>query len=114
MIRYAVTSGILIWRMYLPFLYHSCTRDAQLALSIAEPSGGHRQAVRTELLEMQVDLEQFRFNVDGTRETSKFEDERSLLVERARIKSNSARQLVSDTLQEHLSVKRRKQQDERE
>jgi hypothetical protein len=103
-----------VWQLYLSFLYRSCTRDAQIALSIAESSGSHRQTVKTKLLVLRVDLEQFRFNVDIARGTNEFKDQRNELAERARIKSKSAHQLVAETLQEHLSFRRSNQEDERE
>ncbi|KAI0088042.1 P-loop containing nucleoside triphosphate hydrolase protein [Irpex rosettiformis] len=107
------TESRLIWQLYTAFLYRGCYRDAQLALSIAESSGSHRQTVKTHLLILRIELEQFRFNVDGAKRTRTFGEQRTKLAERAKLKSQDAHQRVAAALQEYLHV-RRSNQDEQQ
>ncbi|KAI0812709.1 P-loop containing nucleoside triphosphate hydrolase protein [Irpex lacteus] len=102
-----------IWRLYVAFLYRSCSRDVQLALSIAESSASHRQVVKTQLLVLRVDLEQFRFNVDGAKKLENYGELRAELADRAKLKRSNAHQRVATVLQEYMDARRSNTDEER-
>ena len=52
-----------LWRSYLSFIYESCVRDAEKALSIAQKSTALRQAARAEVHILRGKLELFRFQI---------------------------------------------------
>lgn len=102
-----------IWHAYTAFLYRSCAHDAQSALSIAENSGSYRQAMKSHLLILRVDLEQFRFNIEVAKKMRVINDQRAQLIERAKAKSRDARQQVAKAVQNHLLVRKSHQREER-
>jgi hypothetical protein len=52
-----------LWRPYVSFIYESCIRDAEKALSIAQKSTALRQAVRAGVYILCGKLELFRFDI---------------------------------------------------
>jgi hypothetical protein len=52
-----------LWRSYVSFIYESCIRDAEKALSIAQKSTASRQAARAGMYILRGKLELFRFEI---------------------------------------------------
>lgn len=59
-----------VWASYVVFILRSCAADAELALQITQESESFRQEANTVLLLMRTELEQFRFNVHMTKQTT--------------------------------------------
>ena len=112
LIHYPVESR-RIWHEYMAFLYRSCSRDAQSALSIAGESGSYRQAMKAHLVLLRVDLEQFQFNIEVARKMRLINDQRAQLIERAEVKSRDARQQAAAAIQNHLLARKSHQREER-
>lgn len=58
-----ITTHARLWRSYVSFLYESCIRDAEKALSIAQKSTASRQAARARIYILRGKLELFRFEI---------------------------------------------------
>jgi len=91
-----------LWDNYVSFLLLSCKQDAVITLGITQNSDSHRQTVRTNLLLLRIELEQFRFNVDMMRSRENFTLEaRKELADRAHTKGQETRIQVDSVLKEH-------------
>ncbi len=86
-----------VWASYVVFVLRSCAADAELALQITQESESFRQEASTVLLLMRVELEQFRFNVQMTKQsTAKMKAEgRTKLADTAREKRVGAEQRIA-------------------
>lgn len=80
-----------LWELYTAFLLKTCTQDAETALTIATNSESHRQVLKTKLILLRIDLEQFRLNVSKSRKSIEFRQIREILCERATEKRQEAR-----------------------
>ncbi|KAF7799664.1 hypothetical protein EIP86_010904 [Pleurotus ostreatoroseus] len=70
-----------LWELYIFFVLRSCVRDLEIALAITQDSESRRQEIKTTLLLMRIELEQFSFNVEVLRATAdKFTPDRRLEV----------------------------------
>jgi hypothetical protein len=58
-----VTTHAYLWRSYVSFIYESCIRDAEKALSVAQRSTASRLAARAEMYILRGKLELFRFEI---------------------------------------------------
>jgi hypothetical protein len=58
-----IVAHTLLWRSYVSFIYESCIRDAEKALSIAQKSTASRLAARAGLYTLRGKLELFRFEI---------------------------------------------------
>ena len=58
-----VTMHLRLWRSYVSFLYESCIRDAEKALSIAQNSTASRLAARAGVYMLRGKFELFRFEI---------------------------------------------------
>ncbi|KAM5531281.1 hypothetical protein V8D89_015082 [Ganoderma adspersum] len=86
-----------VWASYVVFILRSCAADAELALQITRESESFRQEASTVLLLMRVELEQFRFNVHMTKQsTAKMTTEgRAKLADTAKEKRMSGEQQIA-------------------
>jgi hypothetical protein len=78
-----VTMHLRLWRSFVSFIYESCIRDAEKALSIAQKSTASRLAARAGVYILRGKLELFRFEIlterallarDGLLDTSRREE----------------------------------------
>jgi len=86
-----ITTHARLWRSYVSFIYESCIRDAEKALSIAQKSTASRQASRAGMYILRGKLELFRFEI---------------LAERAFL---AREELLDDSRRKELSDKARKE-----
>ena len=89
------------WATYISFLLRSCAADLDIASTITEESESRRQFTKCALLKMRVDLEQFRFNLETTKQSGKLADVRQKLEERVRSKLNTSLKTVQSVLSRH-------------
>jgi hypothetical protein len=80
-----ITTHARLWRSYVSFIYESCIRDAEKALSIAQKSTASRLAARAGVYVLRGKLELFRFEI---------------LIERALL---TQERLMDTSLREELS-----------
>jgi hypothetical protein len=100
------------WAMYLDFILKSCSQDASIAFDIADQSGSHLQVAKTTVYRMRAELEQFRFNVDMSRENRTLLDNRNDLAEVASQKAAMTQQAIQSTVNNYLKVKGSKEQEQ--
>jgi hypothetical protein len=98
------------WAMYLDFILKSCSQDASIAFDIADKSGSHLQVTKTTVYRMRAELEQFRFNVDMSRENRTLSENRDDLAEVASKNVINAQQVTRSTIDNYLRVKDSKEQ----
>nr|VWP02491.1 Putative type IV pilus protein [Ganoderma boninense] len=86
-----------VWASYVVFILRSCAADAEIALQITRESESFRQEASTVLLLMRIELEQFRFNVQMSKQTTaKMTDAgRAKLADTAKEKRASAEQRIA-------------------
>ncbi|KZT72216.1 P-loop containing nucleoside triphosphate hydrolase protein [Daedalea quercina L-15889] len=89
------------WATYTSFVLRSCTADTDIASTIASESESHRQVTKSALLQMRVDLEQFRFNLETTKQSGKLSEMREKLVERAQSKREAATRSANVVIERH-------------
>ncbi|KAF8639511.1 hypothetical protein AX17_001416 [Amanita inopinata Kibby_2008] len=90
------------WGFYGMFLLATCKRDIQVACEIAQESDSHRQLTRSVLLSLRVQLEQFRFNVEMSRQNDIWSMEQRLkFAEEANQHAHATRQTIITTVREH-------------
>ncbi|PCH43420.1 nucleoside triphosphate hydrolase protein [Wolfiporia cocos MD-104 SS10] len=89
------------WASYTAFIVRSCAEDAKIAWRIADDSESHRQKTKTSLIIMRIELEQFRFNIQMTRQNGKWEDTRQKLAGSAAAKAQGATQYMQTVAEEH-------------
>ncbi|KAI9460071.1 hypothetical protein HD554DRAFT_2028943 [Boletus coccyginus] len=101
------TSQQLAWVTFIEFLFKSCSRDADVAFGVAEDSESHRRVSQTVLDQMQIPLEEFRFDTMMCKMTGRFKEQahRTVLVERASSLRIQAEELMEKTIREHLEKK---------
>ena len=85
--REEITMHAQLWRSYLSFIFESCIRDAEKALSIAHKSTASRLAARAEVYILRGRFELFRFEI--LTERTRLNRER--LLDTARRKELSAK-----------------------
>ena len=88
-----------IWATYISFLLRSCAADVQRALAITRASESRRQEARTVLFLLRIELEQFRFNVQMTKQASDSArtsaEKRNKLADSAAEKRTAAREHIA-------------------
>lgn len=105
----------LLWNGYIAFLLRSCKQDADITLEITMVSESRRQTIRTRLLLLRINLEQFRFNVEMSRRRADFNtDTRRELADRAHEKWAEAKQEVRAAMDEYTNRSRTALDEERE
>ncbi|GJE94480.1 P-loop containing nucleoside triphosphate hydrolase protein [Phanerochaete sordida] len=102
------------WDRFISFAFRSCLQDGRIALGIAQDSESHRQIVKTSLLLMRIDLEFFRFNVEGSRIRGQLRDERNQLADRAKEKHEEALRSSEGVKLAHSRIQRVDQKPELE
>lgn len=91
-----------LWELYTAFILKTCMQDAETALMIASESESHRQVLKTQVLILRIDLEQFRLNVSNSRKSGAFQHIRESLCERAADKLRDAHQTVQTVGTEYI------------
>ncbi len=79
-----------VWERYISLLLRACAKDGGIALKITLQSDSRRQAVKTTILLMHIEIERFQFNIEGARENGKFLATRLDIADRAAKKVNEA------------------------
>lgn len=101
------TENRQLWDWFISFVFRSCLQDGRIALAIAQESESHRQAVKTSLLLMRVEIEYFRFNVEGSRSGGQLRGEkRDQLADRAKEKYRETLERSKAVRAAHLKVPR--------
>lgn len=97
-----------LWDHFVSFEFRSCLQDGRSALEIAQGSESHRQVVKTSLLLMRIEMEYFRFNVEGNRSRGQLrrDDRRQQLPDRAKEKHAEAVQFSDTVRLRHLQIPR--------
>ncbi|KAH9839366.1 P-loop containing nucleoside triphosphate hydrolase protein, partial [Rhodofomes roseus] len=89
------------WATYTAFVLRSCAADVEIASAIASQSESHRQVTKSALLGLRVELEQFRFNLETTKQNGKMGELREKLTERAHVKEKAAADIVKAVVEQH-------------
>ncbi|TFY62891.1 hypothetical protein EVJ58_g3578 [Rhodofomes roseus] len=89
------------WATYTAFVLRSCAADVEIASAIASQSESHRQVTKSALLGLRVELEQFRFNLETTKQNGKMGELREKLTERAHVKETAAADIVNAVVERH-------------
>ncbi|KAJ3544380.1 hypothetical protein NM688_g5751 [Phlebia brevispora] len=98
------TESKRVWELYIFFILSSCTKDAELTMTITQESESHKQAIKTTLLLMHIEVEQFKLNIDLLRDKGKFEELRPEMKERVAAKYATARELASRSINEYKAL----------
>ncbi|CAL1707171.1 unnamed protein product [Somion occarium] len=101
-----------LWELYTIFILKTCAQDATVALKVASESESHRQVIKTTLLILRIELEQFRLNVDSMRRSGQFSDRRLELSARADKKNEEAEETIRNVSQQYLMSARRTEKGE--
>ncbi|EKM54252.1 uncharacterized protein PHACADRAFT_174761 [Phanerochaete carnosa HHB-10118-sp] len=101
-----------LWGRFISFIFRSCLQDGRTALMIAQESESHRQVVKTSLLLMRINIEYFRFNIEGSRGKSRLRDRRDQLASRAKEKHEETLQHSEAVRLTHLEIRRADQEQE--
>ncbi|KAK7685306.1 hypothetical protein QCA50_011669 [Cerrena zonata] len=90
-----------LWETYTVFLLKTCRQDAETALTIATESESHRQVLKTKLILLRIDLEQFRLNISKSRNSQS----REILCERATEKLQEAHNSAAAALAQYFDMR---------
>ena len=99
-----ITMHTSLWRSYVMFIYQSCARDAEKALTIAQKSSASRLAARARMYILRGNLELFRFEILTersllARDGALGDTSKNMLSNRAKQKGNATAALMK-TLEE--------------
>lgn len=98
------TENRRMWGAYIVFLYESSREDGRIALRLAADSESHRLKPKVAIRLMRIDLEQFQFNVQMTKQSGQFSsDKRMGLARGAEEKESEARLFKAEVLREGRS-----------
>lgn len=91
-----------IWAMYIEFLLRSCSKDAEIALRIAQNSESRRQVTKTALFLMRSELELFKLDVDMSHERGVMTEARSSLSQKGEEKFTAAKCYARQVEEDHV------------